>query len=95
MNCYNCKYRGTVAGSAHSSCKSLKDVCGDTENVSLIELLMSSGSVEMTVTDKETGLKKPMVSLNDHGVKNGWANWPLNFDPVWVEECLLYNEKTN
>ena len=49
----------------------------------------------MTVTDKETGLKKPMVSLNDHGVKNGWANWPLNFDPVWVEECLLYNEKTN
>lgn len=28
------------------------------------------------------------VRLNPHGVKNGWANHPMDFDPVWVEECL-------
>lgn len=27
------------------------------------------------------------VALNEHGVKNGWALWPFNFDPIWVQEC--------
>lgn len=27
------------------------------------------------------------VKLNPHGVKMGWAYWPLNFDPVWIESC--------
>lgn len=27
------------------------------------------------------------VSLNPHGVLNGWAMWPFNFDPIWVDKC--------
>lgn len=28
-----------------------------------------------------------LVDLNPHGVKHGWATWPIDFDPVWVESC--------
>ena len=27
------------------------------------------------------------VKLNPHGVRNGWCSWPINFDPIWVDEC--------
>ena len=30
------------------------------------------------------------VSLDPHGVRNGWANWPFNFDPIWIESCNSY-----
>lgn len=29
----------------------------------------------------------------EHGINNGWAFWPMNFDPVWLEKCNFY-EKT-
>ncbi len=28
-----------------------------------------------------------LVKLNPHGVRNGWALWPFNFDQIWIEEC--------
>lgn len=90
--CYECKYRGTVLGSVHSSCKSLREICDNTKDVSLLELLIGSGSVQMTVTDSDSGKTEPIVSLNEHGVKNGWANWPIDFDPIWVDKCKLFKE---
>jgi len=30
---------------------------------------------------------------NDHGVKKGWFLWPLNFDPIWLEECDGFENK--
>ena len=40
------------------------------------------------------------IQANDHGIKNGWFNWPINFDPCWLEHCLfakaiLLEEVTN
>jgi len=35
------------------------------------------------------------VVANQHGVDNGWFNWPMNFDPVWLEKCSFYEEKEN
>jgi hypothetical protein len=29
----------------------------------------------------------PGVKFHQHGVNNGWANWPSNLDPTWLEEC--------
>jgi hypothetical protein len=27
---------------------------------------------------------------NSHGIQSGWYNFPLNYDPVWMdEECLF------
>jgi hypothetical protein len=30
-----------------------------------------------------------------HGIKNGWFFYPVNFDPIWLEECDGYEEKEN
>jgi hypothetical protein len=37
------------------------------------------------------------VSLDPHGVRNGWAMWPFNFDPIWITTCnshTVVNNKT-
>ena len=33
------------------------------------------------------------VRGNTHGVRSGWFIWPINFDPVWLEECTLFETK--
>ncbi len=27
------------------------------------------------------------VEVSWHGYVNGWAFWPGNFDPIWIEAC--------
>ncbi len=28
-----------------------------------------------------------LVQGSDHGKSHGWFAWPINFDPIWLEEC--------
>ena len=30
---------------------------------------------------------------NEHGIKSGWFMWPVNFDPVWLENCDGFESK--
>lgn len=85
MKCYECKFRSEVMGSAHSSCRVISQTKSD--NYFELELLLATHQVNMTSDGED------LVKLNPHGVKNGWANWPLNFDPVWVDECKFYTKK--
>lgn len=82
MNCLNCKNCGPIAlGSGHHrTCNAITSDLGE-------QLLLT----QLSITDKETG--KDAVVQNPHGVKNGWCIWPVNFDPVWIDECLFYNKK--
>lgn len=43
--------------------------------------------------DRTTQETTHIVELNPHGVKNGWASWPLDFDPIWVEKCQCFRDK--
>ena len=76
-NCYTCKHRGEVPGSAHSSCNSIT-----TQNPIHIAMYMhqNQGQTEN-------------LKLNSHGMRKGWAFWPVNFDPVWVDQCNFYEAK--
>lgn len=85
MDCYKCKFRGSVIGSAHSSCKAISSI--NVENSFMMELLLSLHQVKMISSGKD------LVELDPHGIKNGWANWPLDFDPVWVTDCKFYVSK--
>lgn len=29
------------------------------------------------------------VHQHPHGVRNGWAQWPLQFDTIWIDSCKL------
>lgn len=31
--------------------------------------------------------KDAQVTGNPHGIKNGWFNHPVNYDPIWVDSC--------
>lgn len=75
-DCFKCPLRGTVAGSAHSSCKLLDD-----ETSFKMAMMCALGKIPR-ITNNETG--EDLLSFNPVGVVNGWCNWPLDFDPVWV-----------
>ena len=89
-DCYKCKWRGGVAGSAHSSCKHPK--CKNIQDNPLLNIISILGSVRGGVPPIDTGLK---VKGSGHGIRSGWFNHPLNFDPVWLEECDGFETQTN
>jgi hypothetical protein len=33
------------------------------------------------------------VKGDDYGRESGWFYWPLNFDPIWLEECNMHTPK--
>jgi hypothetical protein len=84
MNCYSCKFRLEVPGSAHSRCGAIKD---KEKEISSLEIALLLGTVSLLVNEEVA------ISLNPHGVKSGWANWPLDFDPVWIDKCLIFKNK--
>ena len=90
FDCYTCKYRGKVAGSAHSSCNhpSLTKV-KDNPMLNLMAIFASVGrNPPMIASSEELNIKG-----NSHGIKNGWFNFPFNFDPIWLENCDGYIKK--
>jgi hypothetical protein len=34
------------------------------------------------------------VRGNAHGIKRGWFRWPFNFDPVWLDACDGWSDKS-
>ena len=90
-DCYKCKYRGDVPGSAHSSCMhpSFKSV-NDNPMLGALSIFASVGRVPPIQVESEI-----KVRGNQHGIKNGWFNHPFNFDPVWLENCDGFIQKQN
>jgi hypothetical protein len=37
--------------------------------------------------------KKLNIKANAIGVRGGWFMWPVNFDPVWLENCDGFEAK--
>ena len=83
MDCYSCKFRGSVPGDTHSECNHEATKKWKSSGDILLKIL--TGDISFIAMAKESGIK-----LNPNGVKLGWASWPLNFDPIWVDECPLF-----
>lgn len=82
-NCFECKYRKSLPGTAHSKCvhpstKSLED----NPLLEMLAIFASVGRTPPMVAD--TGLN---VKGHPHGIAKGWFNHPWNFDPTWLESC--------
>ncbi len=77
-DCYKCKYRGMVAGSAHSCCEYPGN---DTGILSFFEPKNKENVVKL-------GIKG-----HPQGIRSGWFMWPVNFDPTWLMECNGFKEK--
>ena len=76
--CYSCEYRGSVPGDAHSCCRHPE--VGDPT------MAFFGGKSLVLLLDKLE------IQINEHGFNQGWAYWPMNFDPVWIDNCNGYKE---
>lgn len=81
-NCYKCKWRGNVPGNTHSCCRhpNLNDAGED----------MITGTIAMA---NLSNFEKFGIRANPHGIKKGWFWWPINFDPIWLENCNAFETK--
>ena len=88
MDCYTCKYRREIVGDAHSQCAH-PNMGGEPPNNFIGWLAF------------EKGYNPLKISMNEHGVRNGWCTYPINFDPIWIDNCIGYypinrsNDETN
>jgi hypothetical protein len=88
-DCYNCKFRGEIPGSAHSCCEITKHIPALSKvNSEFMDIALMIGKAKIKSSDGTNAVK-----LNPEGVKNGWASWPLDFDPVWITSCELFKPK--
>lgn len=79
-NCYKCKFRGTVPGDSHSCCRY------PGTDVSMFGIINSNNLQIMRDLN---------VQADEHGISMGWFLWPVNFDPIWIENCNGFNNSVN
>jgi hypothetical protein len=84
-NCYECKFRGSLVGDAHSTCNH-PEVGEKSSN--------QFGALGQMISGKflEAG-RKLNIQGHKHGIANGWFLWPANFDPVWLVNCDGFESK--
>ena len=88
-DCYKCEHRGMVAGSAHSCCKHPANA--ELLNNPLAQILGIFASVgRIAPVQVKTKL---IIKGHPQGIRRGWFNWPINFDPTWLVECNGFTEK--
>ncbi|KKM00813.1 hypothetical protein LCGC14_1800660 [marine sediment metagenome] len=89
-DCYKCEHRGTLPGSEHSKCT--HPLVADLVRDPLFNLAATLASVGR-VAPVQVGADKLNIRANYHGIKRGWFNWPMNFDPTWLEQCEGFTPK--
>uniref|UniRef100_A0A6H1ZVD5 Uncharacterized protein n=1 Tax=viral metagenome TaxID=1070528 RepID=A0A6H1ZVD5_9ZZZZ len=82
-DCYQCKWRRPLAGSAHSSCAHPN--YAPAANDSLAQAMAIFASVGRTAPQQADC--KLNVKGNPRGIRMGWFNWPWSFDPTWLISC--------
>jgi len=86
VDCYKCKWRREVPGSAHSACKHpLTEILWHNPMLRLTALL--KGLPPVCVVPEGLGLE-----VEAYGIERGWFNFPFNFDPCWLIDCKGYEE---
>lgn len=105
-NCYGCKHRGQVPGSAHSSCShpvisSIQAKAGFFDALlwfSMVGTNTNPVGITLNVKDDngdEIDSSLPIMEWNEVGIRNGYVQYPYNFDPTWLVYCLMREEVGN
>ena len=88
-DCYKCKHRGVVPGSAHICCKHPDSgLAGADPLLGLASIFASVGRCAPV-----QGEGKLKVKGNPHGIRKGWFQHPFIFDPTWLVECDGFEAK--
>jgi hypothetical protein len=90
--CYECRYRGEVAGSAHSSCEHpiVATEFNDNAAAKAIGILGRHSGITLIPS---LAAKELHITASTYGISRGWFLWPVNFDPTWLETCHGFTAK--
>jgi hypothetical protein len=84
-NCYDCRYRGTIPGDAHSRC--LHPAIGPQDDNPF-------GAIAQVLNGEMTNVARELnVTAEPYGIMSGWFFWPANFDPTWLITCNGFEAK--
>ncbi len=83
--CRDCKHESGVLGSAHSSCH---HPSVSTKARGALIAALGGG-----ISPHSEAAAELEIQANPHGIRNGWFNWPYNFDPLWLTNCNGFEEK--
>lgn len=86
-NCYKCKYRGKVPGSAHSRCHHPANEAVLGNSMLGLAMALSGGRAPQAHVEGLT------VVGHELGHRGGWFAHPHNFDPVWLVSCNGFEAK--
>lgn len=91
-DCHKCIWSKKILGSINLSCCITKII--DPENPYGLACKIAKG--EVNLVHKDTN--EPMITICEQAkslqAKSlGWANWPIDFNPVWVEDCQYFVDK--
>ena len=86
--CAVCIHRATIPGDAHTRCAHPVITAAKASDPlgSALSILASVGRVDPVINVPVA--KKLSISADPTGIKNGWFNWPWNFDPTWLRTCV-------
>jgi hypothetical protein len=84
FDCAMCQYRQAIEGNSHIRCVAPK--AGKFDD-SIAKLVSIFGGTYYPDRAAKAGVK-----MHPTGINGGWANWPLNFDPVWVVSCASFKK---
>jgi hypothetical protein len=87
-NCHECKFASRVPGSAHFTCYAITDP--------VAQGLLTVGAIVPTITlgSEDSYVKLPVVKGDIDAGKKGWFFWPMDFDPIWLRWCFLFQQKS-
>ena len=88
-NCYKCKWKGSVPGSAHICCEHPDSGLKSATPITKLVAIMAEGATPSLTA----GVKALSVKGNPRGIAGGWFSFPFNFDPIWLEECSGFTPK--
>ena len=84
-NCYKCRFRKQLPGDSHSRCDFIREASGNHQDSQLLELEIAAGTKEMLIN------KQPITVFNKAGIEKGYVIWPINYDPIWLEKCQIWD----
>ena len=89
--CNNCRHRGTVPNSVHSSCHHPIAIEIISDHETLLSMMKSIVEFNKLGYTGSLGLKLK-EDYEEYAISNGYFIFPINFDPGWIENCNGFEE---
>lgn len=82
-NCFQCRHKTNIPGESHIGCNHPNNAEAlESSFAPVLAILASAGRFQAAAMDNGLNIK---ASAN--GIRNGWFNYPYNFDPTWLLNC--------